>query len=595
MNPESGKSIRIASWNLGHQTRLADIHPRFLEAVRALNPDVLLLNEYVHDDTARAPLVKSLGEIGLSHHLVSEQVLRPAATNGEAPRRNNQVLAASRFPLRLGDLHGPQVADKGGEANFLHVIIDELSIEIVGIRVPAYDSATLLLYWDAFVKLTGTVVDRRICFIGDFNADPDRAIHVAAKRFSSLRDHGWKVARAEGNWSFKSGTRIDHALASPGFPQIAGAQYIASSDDLTLAGSSPDAISDHAALVIDFTSNKLSDRSIEGRIRQDPCALRFRKYERDIDLLLAEEFVVSKEFAAWFLEKTKFAGIQAVMEDVSVSKSDSTGESDLVVIYKQEANSGRFAIHIEDKIDAPLQPEQEARYRQRAESDVSHGAYDDFEIVLCAPEFYRANQPKAVGFDRFVSYEHMAHFIVSNDPSPRGQYRSNFLLTSTSPRINNWKKVDDEQTNSFWTEAYKMASREFPILEMKEPSLTKGATWINFRPMDMPTMPRRIYVSFKGDRGYMDLTFSNCVANEFERRIRDILAPNMTVHQTANSAAIRLAVNAFTVSEPLEISMAKVREAFSACETLINFYRNHRVNLMGALAVCGSPRSSEHP
>jgi hypothetical protein len=58
-----------------------------------------------------------------------------------------------------------------------------------------------------------------------------------------------------------------------------------------------------------------------------------RKYERDIDLLLAEEFMVSPEFAAWFLEKTKFAGIQATVVDVSVSKTDYTGESDLVILY----------------------------------------------------------------------------------------------------------------------------------------------------------------------------------------------------------------------------------------------------------------------
>jgi hypothetical protein len=36
-----------------------------------------------------------------------------------------------------------------------------------------------------------------------------------------------------------------------------------------------------------------------------------RKYERDIDLLLAEEFAVSDTFATWFLNQTRFAGKRA--------------------------------------------------------------------------------------------------------------------------------------------------------------------------------------------------------------------------------------------------------------------------------------------
>ena len=252
----SDSSTRIVSWNLGHQTHLADIHPRFLDAVRALAPDILVLNEYGHDETERAPLVKSLADadIGLIHHLVSEQIMCPAKTPGGKPLPNNQVSVASRYYLRRGDLHGPWTADNGGGANFLHVVIDDLSIELVGMRVPAYGTEALQLYWDAFSQLANSVIDRKICFIGDFNADPDSARHIAAKRFANFRDHGWHIPKVEDNWSFKSGTRIDHALASSSFPHIAVAQYVDSYDDLTLAGSTHDAIFDHAALVIDLAS-----------------------------------------------------------------------------------------------------------------------------------------------------------------------------------------------------------------------------------------------------------------------------------------------------------------------------------------------------
>jgi hypothetical protein len=256
MRQRSESAIRIVSWNLGHQTRLAEIHPRFLDAVRTLAPDVLVLNEYVHDDKKRAPLIKGLAgnNFGLTCHLVSEQIMRPATAPGGKPLRNNQVLVASRFELRPGSLQGPSTTDNGGEANFLHVAIDYLSIEIVGIRVPAYGKRTVAPYWDAFLDLANGAVNRKICFVGDFNVDPDRNVHMGGKRFASLREHGWRIPSPEGVWSYQSGTRIDHALASPRFPAVS-AKYIANQGGFILGGTSFEAISDHAALVIDMTTS----------------------------------------------------------------------------------------------------------------------------------------------------------------------------------------------------------------------------------------------------------------------------------------------------------------------------------------------------
>ncbi len=85
-----------------------------------------------------------------------------------------------------------------------------------------------------------------------------------------------------------------------------------------------------------------------------------RKYERDIDLLLAEEFSVHPAFATWVLTKTKFAGQEAAVVDVHVSRADVQGESDLIVVFARPTGD-RFAILIEDKLNAPLQPDQADR------------------------------------------------------------------------------------------------------------------------------------------------------------------------------------------------------------------------------------------
>jgi hypothetical protein len=48
-----------------------------------------------------------------------------------------------------------------------------------------------------------------------------------------------------------------------------------------------------------------------------------RKYERDVDVLLAEEFEVSPSFAVWFLGRIdKFAQVEARVLEVAVLKSD---------------------------------------------------------------------------------------------------------------------------------------------------------------------------------------------------------------------------------------------------------------------------------
>jgi hypothetical protein len=88
----------------------------------------------------------------------------------------------------------------------------------------------------------------------------------------------------------------------------------------------------------------------------------WRIYERDVDVVLAEEFYANHEFAAWVLRRLKsFVDLDgARVAEVEVSLVDETGEADLVVIFERPDKS-RIAALIEDKIDAVFQNEQLAR------------------------------------------------------------------------------------------------------------------------------------------------------------------------------------------------------------------------------------------
>ncbi len=306
-----------------------------------------------------------------------------------------------------------------------------------------------------------------------------------------------------------------------------------------------------------------------------------RKYERDIDLLLAEEFAVNADFSAWFLRQTRFSSRSADVVDVFVSRADVLGESDLIVLFQDD--QGRFALLIEDKVDAPLQPQQALRYRQRGDRELEAGFCADYATVLCAPRYYIDSRTDLDGFDHLISLEEIAARL-RQDGGTRASYRAAFLESSSTKRLNTWTRRPDQATDDFWQAAYELALAEFPRLEMKPLKMTKGSTWITIRPDDMPTMPKRIYVSLKGDRGQVDLTFSSTLAPEFHARAFGLLEDGMSIQKTAASTAVRLTAQGFQTDEPLEIGLPKVRAQFAAADRLIQFYRKNRAELDAAAA-----------
>lgn len=245
--------MRLLAWNLGHQTRLKRIPDEFVGAVAALEPDVLLLNEYAHDDAVRRPFLEQLGALGLVHVVVSDHERRPPSVPGGAPRQNNQVLAASRLPIRRGDVRGPATADGGGVSNFLHITVAGVDVELIGVRVPAYeDAASRRSYWESFGELLDGLRARRIVLVGDLNADPRSKRDAGGRTLGRLRESGWQLPEPEGAWSHVSGARIDHALATASAPPIA-ARYITEVNGRVLAGRGREFVSDHSGVIVEFS------------------------------------------------------------------------------------------------------------------------------------------------------------------------------------------------------------------------------------------------------------------------------------------------------------------------------------------------------
>jgi endonuclease/exonuclease/phosphatase family metal-dependent hydrolase len=123
-------------------------------------------------------------------------------------------------------------------------------------RVPAYSRfAERRAYWEGLEKLVAPARDRRIVFIGDFNADPETPRYVGCGYLRRLAESGWFIPRPEGDWSCETRarrhSRIDHALVSP-LLGPASTRYSVGINGDRIVGNGHGAVSDHAALVVDL-------------------------------------------------------------------------------------------------------------------------------------------------------------------------------------------------------------------------------------------------------------------------------------------------------------------------------------------------------
>jgi len=152
--------VRIVAWNLGHMARERPISPPVLDMIAHLAPALLVLNEYVHG-ASRDWFVAGLSDLGLTQCCQSERV-----------GKNNQVLVASRRRFRRGELIGPATSDDAGVTNFLHVVMEDTPLEIVGLRVPTYSGSTRR----AYALLMGPSC-KRSSWIGTFFGPDHRRLH----------------------------------------------------------------------------------------------------------------------------------------------------------------------------------------------------------------------------------------------------------------------------------------------------------------------------------------------------------------------------------------------------------------------------------
>ncbi|QQR41609.1 PD-(D/E)XK nuclease family protein [Myxococcus xanthus] len=297
--------------------------------------------------------------------------------------------------------------------------------------------------------------------------------------------------------------------------------------------------------------------------------------ERDIDLLLLEELNVSPEFAEWFATQASAGALSSGGTGrCSHSVSDVTlGESDLVLEIEQ-VDGQVTAILIENKVDAPPQPAQGARYRKRGARGVQEGRWADFKTCLVAPQRYLECSTDAQSYDACISYEVMAAWMAQHvSDAVRGAYRARMLREGIEQNRRGYTLKPDNRVTAFWLGYWEYAASKHPELEMPDPGLKPaGSDWPAFRPSGVN---RRFVVVHKLGRGDVDLQVSDGakVFSHLKEKWGPSLDADMQMVLAGKSAAIRLRAPSVNGAGDFAAQRAQVADGLAAAARLVQLAR----------------------
>lgn len=292
--------------------------------------------------------------------------------------------------------------------------------------------------------------------------------------------------------------------------------------------------------------------------------------ERDIDLLVMEELSVSTEFREWF--SSRIFGEPIYQSEIGAwhSVSDAQfGESDLVFLF-EAVDGPRTAVLIENKIDAPPQPQQGERYRLRGDKGLKEGYWDKFKTCVIAPSKYLTSSKHSENYDVEVSYEEiLAYFQSRRLRDERFPYKARILLEGIEQNRRGYQPEHDEEMTKFVSDYFAFVSEEYAHLGMQEAKpRPAGSTWVMFYPKSLPKEVSLVHQLTAG----LVKVFLNGQAESFDalqEKYASKLPDGASIDIAGKSVAISMEVPKIV---PLSISfseqLVKIRSALKSLSSL---------------------------
>lgn len=286
--------------------------------------------------------------------------------------------------------------------------------------------------------------------------------------------------------------------------------------------------------------------------------------ERDIDLLLMEEFHVSDAFVTWFCEHLDLADVLGAGAWHSVSDSD--GETDLLL--RVEANGRRVAVFIENKVAALEQPEQAERYHLRAERDRQQGRCDAYVIVICAPERYLLGLNALSNYQYQVSYEKIAIWF-SQQPDRRSAWRRQVIEHAIEQARRGYQLVLHPAHTAFHVAYREIVCSDYPDLVMR-PVKGRGSssTWVILKGRNFPK--HDVQIDHKLTDGIVRLSFFKHDLAEL-RALHLDWPEDVRLIQLPKSVTADIVVARIDPERLLETQREAVDQALQAAKRLVPF------------------------
>lgn len=282
--------------------------------------------------------------------------------------------------------------------------------------------------------------------------------------------------------------------------------------------------------------------------------------ERDLDLLLLEEFISSPQFLKWFVNQVGYSQLVDVeLIDVQRSVTHSTGESDLEVTLLDKKRRA-YTLLIENKIGANFQYMQADRYRQRGDSYKKQGKIFDYRTILIAPDRYFSRELK--GFDARVNYEAIAEWFSQQALlGNRRSYKLSLLNSAVEKSVTGYQSIADDAVTLFWLHYWKLVSEIAKEFEMSEPPARPARS--SFIPFPRAGLPKGVLLVHKVVHGHFDIQFAG-----YGDRLRDlrekfakVLEADMRIEKANKSAVIRIKVPKLSTADPFDEQRDKAIEA----------------------------------
>lgn len=224
--------------------------------------------------------------------------------------------------------------------------------------------------------------------------------------------------------------------------------------------------------------------------------------ERDIDFLLIEEFNVNKQFLVYLLSNSLVDKINSVQNEKAIHSitDDGYGETDIYLTFFSDKKE--YILLIENKIDAPFQPDQVNRYNLRKENIKQNRPEATVHSVIIAPEKYLNAHKISNDFDIKITYEVIMKYFISEN-SDRSKYKANLFNNAIKQEKQRYIIKENPIVTKFWKDYWFYLKENHPEIIMKEPDIKPSdADWLLFY---LKWLPKGWEIFHKLSKGCIDI------------------------------------------------------------------------------------------